>query len=514
VSNKRAATAGLSAGIAGSSAVGTRVGGYRLEKQLGRGGMATVYLARDERLDRLVALKIMAPELAADDAFRKRFILESHAAAAVDDPHIIPVFEAGEEDGLLFIAMRYVPGGDVGTIVRSDGPMPPGRAAAVIGQVASALDAAHAAGLVHRDVKPANMLVDVRPGRPDHVYLADFGLSKKTLAASVRLTATGQLLGTLDYVAPEQIQGKPADGRTDQYALACAAFELVTGAPPFHCEEVTAVMYAHLSEPPTPVTSRRADLPSALDQVFARALAKVPADRYPSCQDFANALLQELGTVSDGFSPQMAGEATPDHPPTQIAAVGDPRPISAAGEAVGTASPLHVVANMPTTDADVPAPVARDTGASALATPPAQRQAQGRAPKRPWTRDWTAWVLILALPALIVGTVGLNRVVGSVGYGIGGTVCTLALLGIPAALIAKLFRWMRRRFGRSRHADLRLRIIRLRVRVSQFGSQTFRALPNLYAMLADGGRRWRHADYLFGLAGAVMLVMAGGPLRG
>ena len=157
---------------------------------------------------------------------------------------------------MLYIAMRYVPGGDMRTMVRRDGPLPPGRAAAVIAQVASALDAAHAAGLVHRDVKPANMLVDRRSNRSDHVYLADFGLSKKRLAASAGLTGTGQFVGTLDYSAPEQIRGRPADGRTDQYALACAAFELLTGAPPFHHEEATAVMYAHLSGPPPPVTSR------------------------------------------------------------------------------------------------------------------------------------------------------------------------------------------------------------------------------------------------------------------
>ena len=207
-------TSGLPAGIAGSFAVGVRVGGYRLEQQLARGGMAVVYLARDERLDRLVALKIMAPERAADEDFQRRFIGESRAAAAVDDPHIIPVFEAGDADGLLYIAMRYVPGGDVGTIVRRDGPLSPGRAAAVIAQVASALDAAHAAGLVHRDVKPANMLVDVRAGRSDHVYLADFGLSKKTLAASAGLTGTGRSWerGTMSRPSRSRA-GRRTDGR-------------------------------------------------------------------------------------------------------------------------------------------------------------------------------------------------------------------------------------------------------------------------------------------------------------
>ena len=353
------------AGVAGSFAAGARVAGYRVEKQLGQGGMAVVYLARDERLDRLVALKVLAPALASDEAFRRRFIRESRAAAAVDDPHIIPVFEAGETDGLLYIAMRYVPAGDVLTIMDDDGPLPPGRAAAVISQVASALDAAHAAGLVHRDVKPANMLVDVRPGRPDHVYLSDFGLSKKTFATSVGLTGKGQFLGTPDYTSPEQIQGKPPDGRTDQYGLACAAFELLTGAPPFRREEATAAMYAHLSEPPPSAVSRRADLPAAVDQVLARALAKAPADRYPSCQGFADALLRALGTGSYEFSLQATEDPIPDHTPTQTDWVGTQdagqERLPAADAAEDIVSPPPGEAGMPTRDADVPAPLADDT---------------------------------------------------------------------------------------------------------------------------------------------------------
>ena len=370
-----AADAGFPAGNEASAAIGARLGQYRLERRLGGGGMAVVYLARDERLDRLVALKVLAPVLAEDEAFRKRFIRESRAAAAVEDPHIIPVFEAGEVGGMLYIAMRYVPGGDVRTMVRRDGPLPPGRAAAVIAQVASALDAAHAAGLVHRDVKPANMLVDRRSNRSDHVYLADFGLSKKRLAASAGLTGTGQFVGTLDYSAPEQIRGRPADGRTDQYALACAAFELLTGAPPFHHEEVTAVMYAHLSEPPPPVTSRRAGLPPAVDQVVARALAKVPADRYASCQEFADALLQALGTVSPSSRLEASDGPAPSHPPTQIDLVSDGsgrQPVPAASAAAGTARTPHAEADMPSRNIDIPAaPAAADTAAPVPETAPA-----------------------------------------------------------------------------------------------------------------------------------------------
>ena len=162
----------------GGLAAGSRVAGYLLEEQAGAGGMAVVFRARDERLGRPVALKVLAPGLAADADFRRRFLRESRAAAAVDDPHIIPVYEAGEAGGVLFIAMRYVSGGDVRGLLRREGPLAPGRVAAIISPVACALDAAHAAGLVHRDVKPANMLIDARPGRPDHVYLSDFGLAR------------------------------------------------------------------------------------------------------------------------------------------------------------------------------------------------------------------------------------------------------------------------------------------------------------------------------------------------
>jgi serine/threonine protein kinase len=191
-------------------------------------------------------------------------------------------------DGVLFIAMRYVPGGDVRTLMRRAGPLPPTRAAAIISPMASALHSAHSAGLVHRDVKPANMLADVQPGRPDHVYLSDFGLSKGAL--SLGLTGSGHFLGTPGYSAPEQIQGRPVDGRADQYALACTAFEMLCGAALFPRDEVLAMMYAHLSEPPPPLTSRRLGTPAATDAVFARALAKEPADRYASCREFADAL--------------------------------------------------------------------------------------------------------------------------------------------------------------------------------------------------------------------------------
>jgi Protein kinase domain len=355
------------ADVAAGFAAGSRVAGYRLEGQIGQGGMAVVFRAHDERLDRQVALKILAPALAADDAFRQRFIRESRAAAAVDDPHIIPVFEAGEAAGVLFIAMRYVGGGDMRTLMDREGPLSAGRAAAIVSPVASALDAAHVAGLVHRDVKPANVLVDTQPGRPDHVYLSDFGLSKGAVSS---LTGTGQFLGTLEYIAPEQIEGKAVDGRADEYALACAAFELLTGAPPFRRDEAMAVMYAQLSEPPPLLTSRRPDLPPAADQVFARALAKAPEDRYPSCREFADALRAAFGLQPYDSGP---GIVPADHPPTQIArqASADDAPDAAAAASDAAASDA-LVSDALVSDAPVAATAAAGVAAFAAGGADAQ----------------------------------------------------------------------------------------------------------------------------------------------
>jgi hypothetical protein len=268
---------------------GEQLAGYQIQEQIGRGGMAVVYRALDLRLGRVVALKVLAPHLGEDGAFRQRFIRESRAAAGVDHPHIVPVFEAGEAGGVLFIAMRYVEHGDVRRLIDTEGRLSPSRTAAIVAQVASALDTAHAHGLVHRDVKPGNMLLARASNDADHVYLSDFGLSKHSLTPST-LTSTGQFLGTLDYVSPEQIQGHPVDGRADQYALACTVVEMLTGAPPFRHDDSMAIMWAQLESEPPRVTQRRPDLPPAVDEVIAAAMAKSPASRYPTCRDFALAL--------------------------------------------------------------------------------------------------------------------------------------------------------------------------------------------------------------------------------
>jgi len=286
---------------AGRFPAGSRITEYRIDELIRRGGMAEVYRAWDEHLKRQVALKIPVPELAEDPEFRRRFIRESQAAAAVQDPHIIPVYGAGEADGVPFIAMQFVDG-DLRRVLAREGALPPDRAMELISPVASALDAAHAAGLVHRDVKPANILVDARQGRPDHVYLSDFGVSKGAVS-SVSLTRPGQFLGTPDYSAPEQIEGRVVDGRTDQYALACVAYQLLTGEVPFKRDQAIAVLLAHMSAPPPSLASRRPGLPGAADQVLAKALAKDPEKRYKSCRDFADALREALGLrpyVPDG----------------------------------------------------------------------------------------------------------------------------------------------------------------------------------------------------------------------
>ena len=304
---------------------GSRIAGYLLEKLVGVGGAAAVYRARDERLGRVVALKL----LAGDDLVRQRFTREARAVAAVDHPHIIPIYEAGEAGGVLFIAMRFVAGDDLRVIVGREGGLRPERAAAFISPVASALDAAHAAGLVHRDVKPANMLVDVGPGRPEHVYLSDFGLARGVLSSGGGLTMAGQFLGTPDYAAPEQIGGQPLDGRVDQYALACVAYTLLSGSVPFQRDEAMAVLYAHLFAPPPRLTAVRPDLPDAVDEVLARALAKAPPDRYDSCGDFADALREALGVPPyDPSGPRRStGQAyviTPAPPPASRAAATAP----------------------------------------------------------------------------------------------------------------------------------------------------------------------------------------------
>jgi tRNA A-37 threonylcarbamoyl transferase component Bud32 len=259
--------------VVADSRIGTILAGYRIEERIGRGGMSVVYRADHIRLKRKVALKLLAPDLAEDDAFRERFLRESQLAASLDHPNVVPIYDAGEVEGLLYIAMRYVEGTDLKALLRREGAFPPDRAVALAAQLASALDAAHERGLVHRDVKPSNVLVTGRAGK-EHCYLADFGLSTSASDRSV-LTDPRQIVGTIDYVAPEQIRGEEVGGSADVYSLACLLYECLTGQVPFRRASDVAVVYAHLEEPPP-----KAGVTEELDAVLERGMAKDAEQRW------------------------------------------------------------------------------------------------------------------------------------------------------------------------------------------------------------------------------------------
>jgi len=273
---------------------GTSVGIYEVRARIGRGGMGEVYLARDTRLGRPVALKVLAERFALDERFRERLVRESRLAASLDHPNVVPVYDAGEADGRLFIAMRYVDGVDLKALLRDAAPLAPERVVDIAGQVAEALDAAHQRGLVHRDVKPSNVLLD-QQGDRDHAYLADFGLTHSPATAG---PPDGQLMGTVDYVAPEQIRGDVVDGRADQYALGCLLFECLTGSLPFRDRSEVAAIFAHLEEPPPVASERHEALPPAVDAVLARAMAKEPDERFDSCRELVATTHDALGLGS------------------------------------------------------------------------------------------------------------------------------------------------------------------------------------------------------------------------
>ena len=284
--------------------IGTEFAGYRIEGLVGRGGMSVVYRAEHPRLGARVALKLLAPELSEDEGFRERFVRETRLAAALHHPNVIPIYDAGEWQGTLYLAMRFVPGGDLKSLIARDRPLSLDRVADIVGQVAAALDAAHADGLIHRDIKPANVLVDEHGAAraADFVYLADFGLTKR-LRTEVRATDTGDLLGTIDYVAPELIEGHPIDARADVYSLGCVAYETLTGAVPFPKETEAAILWAHMKEKPPRPSAVRPDLPEAVDDAVVTAMAKRPDDRFTAAGDLAHALAREMleSTARGGF---------------------------------------------------------------------------------------------------------------------------------------------------------------------------------------------------------------------
>jgi serine/threonine-protein kinase len=333
--------------------LGSQIAGYRIESVLGRGGMSVVYLAEQVHLARKVALKLLSPSLAADENFRERFLRESRLAAAIDHPNIIEIYDAGEANEFLYIAMRCVDGYDLRKLIEQEGRLGLGRTIFLLEQVANALDAAHERDLVHRDVKPGNILI---AQATDRVFLSDFGVVKHS--GSTGLTRTGYFLGTVDYSAPEQIEGRPVDARTDVYAVGCVLYECLTGAAPFKKGNDVAVMSGHLSDPPPKLTDARPDLPTALNRVVTTAMSKAKEDRYASCGELIAAL--RAGALSQPPSAsrvQLPGEAAPPLQPvaetvasTSVSPgppAGAPPPPSATGPPASQEPPPPAAATVP-----------------------------------------------------------------------------------------------------------------------------------------------------------------------
>ncbi|MEO3871359.1 protein kinase [Nonomuraea sp. B12E4] len=376
------------------SLIGQEVAGYYIEDIVGKGGMAVVYLALDPRLSRRVALKILNPVLSVDDRFRQRFILESRTVASIEHPNIIPIYEANADaDGVLYIAMRYVDGLDLRRLIYDRGPLPLGQANMIFAQVAAALDAAHVHDLIHRDVKPANILL-----AGDHVYLTDFGITKHRSSIS-GLTQTDQFIGTPRYMSPEQINKEHIDGRCDQYALACVVYEALAARLPFQRENDIALLWAHLAEQPVPLSQLRPELPAQTDAVMMRALAKSPEQRYATCTEFVTAL-------RDAISGNQPDPASGPHPfvPRPSPHSG-PHPVRgahaashAAAHSSGPSSGPHTAPPLAAPHTQPPAAV---LGAAGQATrPSAPRARPGRIPIVAATL--VAAVAALALVALII----------------------------------------------------------------------------------------------------------------
>jgi serine/threonine protein kinase len=330
---------------------GTELDGFVIEEVAGRGGMGVVYRARQTQPDRIVAIKVIAGAVADDPEFRARFQRESSVAAEIEHPNVIPVYAVGEARGVLYIAMRFVEGVDLRGLLARERRLAPLRAAAIADQVAQALDAAHARGLVHRDVKPGNILISTASGR-DHVYLSDFGLSRH-IEGSHALTGTGAFVGTIDYVAPEQARGERVDARTDVYSLGCVLFHALTGTVPFPLDNDIAKLYAHDAQPPPSPLARCTDLPLGFDGVLARAMAKAPDQRYPSAGDLGRAALAaasdnplsgaERSVAVEGAAPQAGSPGPPSssstRAPSDTAVATTATPTSRTSAAAIPASP-------------------------------------------------------------------------------------------------------------------------------------------------------------------------------
>ena len=288
--------------------IGTVIAGYRIESRIGRGGMGVVYRAQHLSLGRQAALKVIAPDLAESSGFRERFSREARVAAAFSHPNIVTVYDAGEVDGTLYLAMEYIDGADLARMLSEDGRLRPYRAIDVCRQIAGALDAAHAQGLIHRDVKPANVLIAGRVA-----YLTDFGLTKRIAGTTVPLTQAGDVVGTIHYTAPEQIEGRDVTARSDVYSLGCVLYHCLTGRMPYERDTDVAVIYAHLSEEPPKPSLVRPELPAGLDGVIAKALDKAPGRRFESCGELmtaARGAVDAVGPLSETIAPRTQSRGT------------------------------------------------------------------------------------------------------------------------------------------------------------------------------------------------------------
>ncbi|MGH2663900.1 MAG: serine/threonine-protein kinase [Actinomycetota bacterium] len=307
--------------------IGTVIAGCRIESRCRPGGMSVVYLATHEHLDRKVALKLLDPSLARDEDYRKRFLRESRLAAALYHPNIVPIYDAGEADGMPYLMMHFVRGTDLAVMIDEEGALDPDRTVGIISQVVSALDTAHDRGLVHRDVKPANILIASGEGAEPagHVYLTDFGLAKEVQSGS-RLTRAGVFMGTLDYVAPEQVQGEGIDRRADVYSLGALVYQCLTGRVPFPRDSEYALMYAHIQQEPPKVTDERPELPAAVDDVIAKTMAKDPEGRYATCGEFIESLKEALAsrTAAPAATSAPAPAAEQPSAPTDLATPAEP----------------------------------------------------------------------------------------------------------------------------------------------------------------------------------------------
>jgi serine/threonine protein kinase len=428
--------------------VGTEFAGYRLNAVISRTNMSVVYTAEHPRLGHAIALKVLAPDLATNDRFRERFVSESRMAAGVRHPNVIPIYDAGPCDGLLYIAMLYVAGADLRAILKERGRLSPDQAVLLLGQAGRGLDAAHRQNLVHRDVKPGNILVERGEDQdPDHVYLSDFGITKRALTHT-GLTSTGQFVGTVDYVAPEQIAGAHVDGRADIYSLGCVLYECLVGTVPFVKEYEQAIVYSHQHDATPRPSALRPDLPEAIDHVIARATAKSPDDRYPTCRALMDAAAEAFGlansrpirvaTVISDHSPQAAAPPYASTPPPSTPPASYPPP---------AATPPASYPPWQTPPGSTAAPAASAPAQPPAAEPPwpgDRSWPQHQQRQRPWLTSVLGGAIALALWVALATVVflatrdngsGVTTVVSTLGQGQpeqGTTGATSAANGFPA----------------------------------------------------------------------------------